>query len=110
MRIASALLAVLLVLTGLGQAVAQGRMAGAQVVEVCTEAGARTLTLDAEGNPVAAPHDCLACLLPALAGAPETPAPARPAAVAALRLAPADAAATGRAAPIPLARGPPAAV
>lgn len=78
MRLAS-LLALLLALTGIGQAVAQARMAGATEVALCSEAGAVTRVLDGAGREVLPPQDCLDCLLPALAVLPPGAAPSAPA-------------------------------
>jgi molybdopterin biosynthesis enzyme len=107
MRRLSALLVLLMVVTGLGQALAQGRMAGARGVELCTDAGAATVLVDASGNPVAAAHDCADCLLPVLAAAQAVPAPQRPAAAARTAALPAATPRRGTGAPPPQARGPP---
>jgi hypothetical protein len=101
------LLTLLLVLTSLGQTLAQARMAAATEVTVCTQTGSRVLTLDAEGQPIRAEHGCLACLLPALADLAGAPSALAPQGRASLLAPPAPNAGPAADAPAPFARGPP---
>jgi hypothetical protein len=110
MRPAPLVLALLLALTGFSQALAQARMAVATEVTVCTDKGSRVLTLDAKGKPVPAAHDCLACLLPALADLARAPSAPEPQARATVLAPPAPNAGPAADAPTPFARGPPALV
>ena len=40
----------------------RGHMAGLSQIEVCSDAGIRTVTVDAHGNPVAIVHSCPDCV------------------------------------------------
>lgn len=99
------LLSLILSLTSVTTAVAAAQSAGALQVELCN---GHTVTLDAQGNPVADPHHCPDCLAatPAPDGTP-VDLPARPMTrsephVCALPIPVED-----EAAPEPAARGPP---
>lgn len=104
------LLALMLALTSVTEAVARGQSAGITEMVICSAWGVSTVTLDAEGNPVAPSHPCAVCL--AATGGALLPAvalpPARPLAAALLWLPPGAGDAASRPAPVALARGPPA--
>lgn len=69
-------------LGGASAAIARGAPAGVTEVVLCSGAGAVTVGLDAAGRPVAPslPHDCGACPVCALLGAPMAVPPILPAA------------------------------
>lgn len=104
------LLALMLALTSITEAVARSGSPGVTRMVICSAWGVSTVTLDAEGNPVVPSHPCAVCL--AATGAALLPAvtlpPARPL-LAGLRSLPSGAGdAASRPAPVALARGPPA--
>lgn len=103
----SAFLILILVLAGLARAEAQGLMATARGIELCTEAGAATLLVDGSGNPIAPLHDCAACVMPVMAGAGEAAGPLRPSGVARVPTAAGDGLPVPAGLPVPTARGPP---
>ena len=91
----------------------RGQMTGASQIEICSEAGTLTLTLDARGEPVAAHQPCPDCILCASLGplpdSSSTASPAAGLAVLAFPM-PRDAGATDRRGILPAARGPPVTV
>ena len=84
--------------------------AGGEATEMvlCTGTGPVTVWIDANGDPVAPPHDCPDCTLCLPHGLlPETAQPARAMRVARSVLRPAPPKLVSRPAPGPVARGPP---
>ena len=102
-------LALLMGVTSLGLGAARGQARIAGEIVICTGMGITVVTLDENGNPVGTPHICPDMALALLAAPPFAPLvllpPAGSARAADL---PEPAAAQGRAAPRPAARGPPA--
>lgn len=102
-------LALLMGVTSLGFAAARGQARIAGEIVICTGMGVTVVAVDAQGNPVGTPHICPDMALALLAAPPLAPLvllpPAGSARAADL---PEPAAAQGRAAPRPAARGPPA--
>lgn len=110
--ISALLLSLVLAIASVSMAVARGQMPKGGQIELCTEAGAVTLTLDVEGSPVPSqgPHLCPDCLsaatafdLPALI---DLPAPAQTAQT--LALTHCALVLAGTRGPAAHARGPPA--
>jgi hypothetical protein len=103
------LFSAVLALTSVTLAVAQHGTAGGRSLVLCTDAGERLVTLDAQGNPVPMLHPCPDCVaamtpqdVPADMALPQPPLTAQM--QAALTYAAAE---TGRAVQAPRARGPP---
>lgn len=85
--IVSLFLTLVLAVTSVTQAVARGQEAGITEMVICAGGTTMTVSLDAQGNPVFAPHHCPDCLQAAGVGAmPPRPAilpqTARPAFIA----------------------------
>lgn len=71
-------LALILVVGSLGMAVARGQARAVQTLVICTGHDLATVTLDADGEPVGAPHLCPDCVLAGLAVLTTAPALVRP--------------------------------
>lgn len=71
--------ALLLALTSVTLAVGQHAMPQGRTMVICTDMGAQTVTLDANGNPVQSAHSCIDCnaapVAQALAPALQLPLP-----------------------------------
>lgn len=65
--------ALLLALTSVTLAVGQHAMPQGMTMVICTDMGAQTLTLDANGNPVQPAHSCIDCNAAPLAQALAAP-------------------------------------
>lgn len=57
------LLALMLFGSSITMAVARGQAQGGMVVTLCSAKGVETLVVDAQGNPVPAPHICPYCII-----------------------------------------------
>lgn len=60
-------LIVSLIAASVAMAPMRGQMAGLMQIEICSDLGVETVTLDRSGNPVASSHPCLDCLACGLA-------------------------------------------
>ncbi len=108
-NITTALFAAVLALTSVTLAVGQHAMPQGTRMVICTDLGAQTVVLDANGNPVQADHSCIDCFTATLAQdvPPALPLPMPPLAAQTQLARPADTATPSRAPLQPHARGPP---
>jgi hypothetical protein len=109
--LAALLLSLAVSLASVTMAVARGQPAPSATMVICSGYGVVVVALSAAGDPVDPVHPCPECLAafgPALL--PDQTRTSPPATTPATLARPKGAAIAGRAAPPPLARGPPAAV
>lgn len=110
-RFLSLILALVVALTSGTMAVARGQVRSGDRIVICSGLGIVTVEVDAQGNPVGPVHICPDCALSFLAHL-DTVAPSvlRPLTPGLGLLASPQRLASGRAVPMPRARGPPALV
>ncbi|MFD1507881.1 hypothetical protein [Lacimonas salitolerans] len=104
----SAVLVLVLALTGQSMAIARGMPGPAGQMVLCTGSGPVTVLVDEDGQPTSPPHICPECTQSLFAAHWDAPAPQSHAAPRLIALSPgAQAAIACALAPLPQARGPP---